>query len=104
MSALIAWISLVLSFLGRPPLRPRARAALRPAIVRSRTRLRSNSAFCGAPQKAEFERDLIRERTGAGREAARKRGVRFGRPRKLSLDQEQLARRLVLEGKSASDI
>src|ERR1700693_5961889 len=53
---------------------------------------------------AEFERDLIRERTGAGREAARKRGVRFGRPRKLSLDQEQLARRLVLEGKSASDI
>jgi DNA invertase Pin-like site-specific DNA recombinase len=53
---------------------------------------------------AEFERDLIRERTGAGREAARKRGVRFGRPRKLSSDQEQLARRLVLEGKSASDI
>ena len=53
---------------------------------------------------AEFERDLIRERTGAGREAARKRGVRFGRPRKLSADQEQLARRLVLEGKSASDI
>ena len=48
---------------------------------------------------AEFERDLIRERTGAGREAAR-----FGRPRKLSLDQEQLARRLVLEGKSVSDI
>src|SRR5258707_6164896 len=53
---------------------------------------------------AEFERDLIRERTGAGREAARKRRVRFSRPRKLSLDQKQLARRLVLEGKSASDI
>src|ERR1700757_3031062 len=53
---------------------------------------------------AEFERDLIRERTGAGREAARKRGVRFGRPRKLSSDQEQLARRLVLEGRSVSDI
>jgi DNA invertase Pin-like site-specific DNA recombinase len=27
---------------------------------------------------AEFERDLIRERTGAGLEAAKKRGVRFG--------------------------
>jgi hypothetical protein len=53
---------------------------------------------------AEFERDLIRERTGVGREAARKRRVRFGRPRKLSIDQEQLARRLVLEGKSVSDI
>jgi DNA invertase Pin-like site-specific DNA recombinase len=53
---------------------------------------------------AEFERGLIRERTSAGREAARKRGVRFGRPRKLSIDQEQLARRLVLEGKSVSEI
>ena len=53
---------------------------------------------------AEFERELIRERTGAGREAARKRGIRFGRPRKLSPDQEQLAQRLVLEGKSVCDI
>ena len=53
---------------------------------------------------AEFERDLIRERTSAGREAAQKRGVRFGRPRKLTLDQSELARRLVLEGKAVSDI
>ena len=30
---------------------------------------------------AEFERALIRERTGAGREAAKKKGVQFGRPR-----------------------
>lgn len=30
---------------------------------------------------AEFERDLIHERTRAGRAAARARGVRFGRPR-----------------------
>lgn len=29
---------------------------------------------------AEFERELIRERTGAERIAAMKRGVRFGRP------------------------
>lgn len=46
----------------------------------------------------------LRERTGVGREAARKRGVRFGRPRKLSLHQERLALRLVLEGGSVSDI
>jgi DNA invertase Pin-like site-specific DNA recombinase len=32
---------------------------------------------------AEFERDLIRERTRAGLEAARARGKRGGRPRKL---------------------
>jgi len=40
---------------------------------------------------AEFERDLIRERTGAGREAAKQRGVRFGRPRKLNSDQTEVA-------------
>ena len=32
---------------------------------------------------AEFERDLIRERTCAGIEAARRRGARIGRPRAL---------------------
>jgi DNA invertase Pin-like site-specific DNA recombinase len=33
---------------------------------------------------AEFERELIRERTGAGRARAKERGVRFGRKPKLS--------------------
>jgi DNA invertase Pin-like site-specific DNA recombinase len=33
---------------------------------------------------AEFERDLIRERTGEGRKRAMTEGVRFGRKRKLS--------------------
>ncbi|MEZ5813841.1 MAG: recombinase family protein [Alphaproteobacteria bacterium] len=33
---------------------------------------------------SELERNLIRERTKAGMEAARKRGVQIGRPRKLS--------------------
>jgi DNA invertase Pin-like site-specific DNA recombinase len=33
---------------------------------------------------ADFERDLIRERTGAGRERAMANGVKFGRKRKLS--------------------
>jgi len=53
---------------------------------------------------AEFERELIRERTAAGREAARSRGVRFGRPRKLDSEQEQLARRLIGEGKPVSEV
>ena len=50
---------------------------------------------------AEFERerDLIRERTGAGREAAKQRGVRFGRPRKLNTDQARVAAQLLAEGK-----
>jgi DNA invertase Pin-like site-specific DNA recombinase len=39
---------------------------------------------------AEFERNLIRERTMAGLAAARARGRMGGRPRKLSSKQEQL--------------
>jgi DNA invertase Pin-like site-specific DNA recombinase len=53
---------------------------------------------------AEFERDLIRERTGAGREAAKQRGVRFGRPRKLDADQVKVAEQLLSEGKAVRDI
>ena len=36
---------------------------------------------------AELERNIIRERTIAGMEAARRRGAQMGRPRKLSSDQ-----------------
>ena len=43
---------------------------------------------------AEFERDLIRERTQAGLEAARARGRQGGRPSSLSDDQVSTARRL----------
>ena len=53
---------------------------------------------------AEFERDLIRERTSAGREAAKQRGVRFGRPRKLDADQVKVAEQLLSEGKAVRDI
>lgn len=52
---------------------------------------------------AEFERDLIRERTSAGRVAAQKRGVRFGRLRKLNPDQAKLAKRLLDEGTRQRD-
>jgi DNA invertase Pin-like site-specific DNA recombinase len=53
---------------------------------------------------AEFERDLIRERTGAGRADAQKRGVRFGRPKKMNADQQKLALRLLKEGKSVREV
>lgn len=53
---------------------------------------------------AEFERDLIRERTGAGRVAAKQRGVRFGRPEKMNEEQKLLARRLLQEDKSVSEV
>lgn len=43
---------------------------------------------------AEFERDLIRERTNAGLAAARARGRKGGRPPVLSADQVRAARRM----------
>src|SRR3954465_3658407 len=43
---------------------------------------------------AEFERDIIRERTTAGLEAARARGKRGGRPKALSPERIKLAKKL----------
>jgi DNA invertase Pin-like site-specific DNA recombinase len=40
-------------------------------------------------------------RTHDGRQAAKARGVAFGRPQKMLRDQKELARELVREGKSA---
>jgi DNA invertase Pin-like site-specific DNA recombinase len=53
---------------------------------------------------AQFERSLILRRTDEGRKAAMSRGVTFGRPRKMRPDQADLARQLVLEGKSISAV
>jgi DNA invertase Pin-like site-specific DNA recombinase len=44
---------------------------------------------------AEFERELMSERTSAGMKAAKRRGRHVGRPPKLTLDQLALARRLI---------
>jgi DNA invertase Pin-like site-specific DNA recombinase len=45
---------------------------------------------------AQFERSLIRERTLAGMDAARARGVHVGRRRALTLEQCDEARRLLI--------
>src|SRR5207244_4440112 len=43
---------------------------------------------------AEFERNLIRERTNAGLEAARARGHKGGRPKKGETETKRMARKL----------
>ncbi|ABE61474.1 Resolvase-like protein [Nitrobacter hamburgensis X14] len=48
---------------------------------------------------AEFERELIRERTIAGMRAARARGAAIGRPRKLSATQIRRAKTLIESGR-----
>lgn len=49
---------------------------------------------------AELERELISERTKAGLEAARARGVKLGRPRKLTEEQIALAQEEILSGRN----
>ena len=49
---------------------------------------------------AELERSLITERTRAGVQAARRRGVKFGRKPKLSALQIEHARQLIGQGES----
>jgi DNA invertase Pin-like site-specific DNA recombinase len=51
---------------------------------------------------AEFERDLIRERTNAGIAAARARGRKGGRPRKLKTDAKVAIARRLFEDKAHS--
>jgi DNA invertase Pin-like site-specific DNA recombinase len=53
---------------------------------------------------AEFERELIRSRTGEGRKRAMARGVRFGRPPKLTLHQRQEALARLEAGETQTDI
>lgn len=47
---------------------------------------------------AEFERELIRERTKAGMQAAKRRGLHVGRPRKLTAHQLAHARAVLDAG------
>ena len=53
---------------------------------------------------AEFERELIRSRTGDGRKRAQVRGVRFGRPPKLDHHQRQEALQRIAKGETYADI
>ncbi len=53
---------------------------------------------------AEFERDLIRERTAAGMRAARRRGKRIGRPRAITGSATFALERGLAEGRSISSL
>jgi DNA invertase Pin-like site-specific DNA recombinase len=53
---------------------------------------------------AEFERELISERTVAGMKAAKRRGQHLGRPAKLTEYQRREAASMLDDGKARSDI
>jgi DNA invertase Pin-like site-specific DNA recombinase len=53
---------------------------------------------------AEFKRELIRARTGEGRQRAMERGVRFGRPPKLTPFQKQEAMDRLQRGEVQADV
>src|SRR6201984_2575298 len=53
---------------------------------------------------AEYERELVRERTALKLEHARKSGRKFGRPAKLNADEAALAQRMKANGETAATI
>jgi DNA invertase Pin-like site-specific DNA recombinase len=53
---------------------------------------------------AEFERTLIRARTSEGRERAKPRGVRFGRPKKLCAHQRWEALDRINAGEAVAEV
>ena len=53
---------------------------------------------------AEFERELIRARTGDGRVRAKARGVKFGRPSALTAHQRQEAIQRLAQGEAQADV
>ena len=53
---------------------------------------------------AEYERELVRERTALKLEHARKSGRKFGRPPKLNAEEAALARRMKSTGETAATI
>ena len=53
---------------------------------------------------AELERSLITERTCAGIQAAKRRGVKFGRKRKLTPQQVAHARKMLAEGEPVESV
>jgi putative DNA-invertase from lambdoid prophage Rac len=53
---------------------------------------------------ADFERELIIERTRAGQERARSEGKHMGRPAKTTEDQRQTIRTRLVRGESVSAV
>jgi DNA invertase Pin-like site-specific DNA recombinase len=53
---------------------------------------------------AEFERELIRARTGEGRTRAKARGVKFGRPSVLTPHQRQEVMQRLAQGEAQADL
>ena len=53
---------------------------------------------------AEFERELIRARTGEGRKRAKEQGVKFGRPSALTANQRQEAIQRLGNGEAQADV
>jgi DNA invertase Pin-like site-specific DNA recombinase len=53
---------------------------------------------------AEFERELIRARTGEGRKRAKDRGVKFGRPAALTTHQRHEALQRLANGEAQADL
>src|SRR5580698_10175904 len=79
-------------------------AAVR-SVPDARLRITTDSAscaLCGAPHNAQFERDLLIERTQSGLQRAKAEGATFGRPATLDAGQVVTVRTALATGASVS--
>jgi putative DNA-invertase from lambdoid prophage Rac len=72
--------------------------------MRSVVSSRSNSAVCGAPHTAQFERDLLIERTHSGLARAKAEGTKLGRKATLEPEQRAAVRDALEAGASVSEV
>ena len=73
------------------------------ALLSERSPRCTSSASCDRSPRRDWLSGSLHARTGSGRVAAKQRGVRFGRPPKLTSDQIALTRSLVAEGTPARE-
>ena len=77
---------------------PRAQRLVRPALIDTTTTPSGKLVFGVFGLMAEFERDMLRQRTNAGLAAARKRGHFGGRPRSIDAAAIKKARVMLSSG------
>ena len=77
---------------------------MRNSLIRLRPTTGGKLVFHIMGALAEFERDLIKERTKAGMKSAKKRGKHVGRPKALSKGQIQHMKELLNAGKTQREV
>jgi Helix-turn-helix domain of resolvase len=92
-------------YAGRPPDRPESKALVKDLILLGKLHDGRLLHPTDSSSLAEYERELIKERTALKRQASRANGTKFGRPRRVE-DPVHIAtaKRMKADGHTSKDI